>query len=148
MAASRDDSGRHVRNSGYLPDHYQPSRRPGFEHHRFNRQAIPGHNAGTVNASDKRAIAVRQQASAEGSRDAAAVEPGSEPGEDAAMNPIPRPRDPLAPESRSARSGVIWAAAKPDVSATLVARISCRTVAARTGPGDGPRLPRPRTRTP
>jgi hypothetical protein len=32
------------------------------------------------------------------------------------MKTIPRPRDPLAPESR----GVIWSTAKPDVTAVLV----------------------------
>jgi anti-sigma B factor antagonist len=42
-------------------------------------------------------------------------------GKDAVMITVPRPRDPQAPDFLSAQSGVIWSAARPDVSAVLAA---------------------------
>jgi len=56
------------------------------------------------------------------------------------MITIPRPRDPLAPERRSTRAGVIWTAAKPDVTAAIVVRSIPQGIAqGRTAGTDRPR---------
>lgn len=79
---------------------------------------------------------------------ATTVEPAPESGKDAAMRTIPRPRDPMAPEFRSANSAVVWAAAKPDVTAMfVVGQVPQQESTPRADASWIPDLPRPRTQS-
>jgi anti-sigma B factor antagonist len=113
------------------------------------RYADPaGRNFGHAQPLLTQPLPTQRRASTGVSPAATTVEPAPESGKDAAMRTIPRPRDPMAPEFRSANSAVVWAAAKPDVTAMfVVGQVPQQESTPRADASWIPDLPRPRTQS-